>query len=213
LKSFFWKKIMPYALLNQPTISFWEQRPDIIPLDFVAVSQLFRAKLAAKKKLPGTAAAASASLAVLDVQRATSVGVLMNKLHLPPARLSKAVFELDESFFVSRDEVDAILKCLPTADEIIKLMPYMSGKRPLADLAPVERFVLALHQIPQIELRLSTYAYKFSIPELISETDSVLTTRRAAMQQVCPPRHRSLALFDLFELVFSAASPGSCLAL
>ena len=96
MKSFFWKKIMPYALLNQPTISYWEQRPDLIGLDFDSVTQLFRAKLAAKKSAAAAAPAASATLAVLDVKRATSVGVLMSKLHLPQSKLAKAVFELDD---------------------------------------------------------------------------------------------------------------------
>jgi hypothetical protein len=85
---------------------------------------------------------------------------------------------------VSPDEVDAILKCLPTSDEAVKLMPYASGKRPRSDLAPVERFLLELYKIPQIEMRLSTYSYKFSIPEVIQETKKVLDVRAAAMQQV-----------------------------
>jgi hypothetical protein len=85
---------------------------------------------------------------------------------------------------MSRDEVDAILKCFPTSDEAVKLMPYASGKRPLADLAPVERFLLELYKIPQIEMRLSTYAYKFSVPELIQDIREVLETREAAMKQV-----------------------------
>lgn len=97
MKSFFWKKIMPYALLNQPKVSFWERRPPLIALDFDAVTELFRAKLAAKKKTTGAAMAASTALVVLDVKRATSVGVLMSKLTLPPVRLAKAVFELDET--------------------------------------------------------------------------------------------------------------------
>lgn len=98
LKSFFWKKIMPYTLLNQPTTSFWEQRPVLMPLDFDAVGMLFRAKLAAKKKLSGAAAAGpSGGLAVIDMKRATSVGVIMSKLSVPHSRLGKAVFELDSS--------------------------------------------------------------------------------------------------------------------
>lgn len=84
---------------------------------------------------------------------------------------------------MSRDEVDAVLKCLPTADEIIKLQPYLSGKRPLTDLVPVERFVLELFRVPQIELRLSTYLYKFSIPEVLQETQAVLTNRGSAISQ------------------------------
>jgi Formin Homology 2 Domain len=221
---------MPYALLNQPTISYWEQRPDLIVLDFDAVSHLFRAKLAAKKSIAAAGALASASLAVLDVKRATSVGVLMSKLHLPHSKLAKAVFELDDKarllstcmsialqvsidtwstrrcgapsqdlvrnvstlrrrqfnlqVFVSRDEVDAILKCLPTSDELIKLQPYLSGKRSFSDLGPVEKFLLDLSRIPQIELRLSTFKHKFSIPEVLHETRALLENRKAAMEQV-----------------------------
>jgi hypothetical protein len=89
---------MPYTLLNQPTMSFWEDRAALLPLDFDAVGTLFRAKLAAKKKLSGaTAVGPSGGLAVIDMKRATSVGVIMSKLSVPHSRLGKAVFELDAS--------------------------------------------------------------------------------------------------------------------
>lgn len=61
LKSFFWKKIMPYALLSVPTVSFWEKRDPPIELDFDRVADLFRAKIAAKKKPIGGVAMGSAS--------------------------------------------------------------------------------------------------------------------------------------------------------
>ena len=275
MKSFFWKKIMPYALLNQPTVSFWEQRPELISLDFDSVCNLFRAKLAAKKSKVAAAATGAQTLAVLDMKRATSVGVLMSKLHLPHSRLAKAVFELDETVrflallfcckllqpragaswclanavtwhtrcdlcsccspwhncrgcchprfakslegyavpatavrefsvgimrtmrpgqklwterwlqvFTSKDDIDAIQKCLPTDDEKLKLAPYRSGARSLKDLAPVEKFLLDLSNVPQIEERLKTFGFAFSVPETLAETKAVLVTRRDAAVQV-----------------------------
>lgn len=98
LKSFFWKKIMPYALLSQPTISFWETRDDPIDLDYDRIADLFRAKLAAKKKPIGAVATAGAgAFQVLDMKRATSVGVLMSRLGLPAYRLVHAVYQLDKN--------------------------------------------------------------------------------------------------------------------
>lgn len=98
LKSFFWKKIMPYALLSQPTISFWETRDDPIALDYDRIADLFRAKLAAKKKPIGAVATAgAAAFQVLDMKRATSVGVLMSRLGLPAYRLVHAVYQLDKN--------------------------------------------------------------------------------------------------------------------
>lgn len=98
LKSFFWKKIMPYALLSQPTISFWETRPEPVDLDYTRIADLFRAKLAAKKKPAGAVATAgAAAFQVLDMKRATSVGVLMSRLGLPAYRLVHAVYQLDKN--------------------------------------------------------------------------------------------------------------------
>lgn len=85
--------------------------------------------------------------------------------------------------FASRDDIAAILKCLPTTDEAIKLEPYVAGKRPLSDLAPVERFLLELAKIPQIQQRLETYTFKFSVPETMQEAKAVLVNRAAAMEQ------------------------------
>lgn len=49
----------------------------------------------------------------------------------------------------SQDAVEAVLKCLPSADEALKLAPYLAGTRPLSDLVPAERFLLELHRVPQ----------------------------------------------------------------
>ena len=116
LKSFFWKKITAYALFNQPAVSFWEQRPELIPLDFDAVGELFRAKLAAKKKGGAAAAAAPAGgrLAVIDMKRATSVGVIMSKLSVAHSRLGKAVLELDPAVRPSPAfHSQSAITCLP----------------------------------------------------------------------------------------------------
>ena len=109
-------------------------------------------------------------------------------------QLLKALLHLLQ-VFVSKDEVDAILKCLPTSDELIKLQPYISGKRPLSDLAPVERFLLDLSKIPQIDQRLTTYLHKFSAPETLSETRQVLDNRKSAIEQVraCCPTTRTVS--------------------
>ena len=85
--------------------------------------------------------------------------------------------------FASKEDIDAILKCLPTTDEALKLEPYVAAKRPLSDLAPVERFLLELAKIPQIEQRLATYAFRFTVPEALQEAKAVLVNRAAAMDQ------------------------------
>jgi Formin Homology 2 Domain len=86
----------------------------------------------------------------------------------------------------TQEAVEAVLKCLATPDEAVKLAPYVDGKRPLADLAPAERFILELHRVPQIEARLATYMYKFTLPESIDEMLAVAANRRRAIAQVRP---------------------------
>jgi hypothetical protein len=95
LKSFFWKKIMPYALLSVPTVSFWETRDGPIELNFDRIADLFRAKIAAKKKPIGGVAMGSAELQVLDMKRATAVGVLMGRVRLPAHEVVRAIYQLD----------------------------------------------------------------------------------------------------------------------
>ena len=87
---------MPYALLSVPTVSFWEMRDGPIELDFDKISDLFRAKIAAKKKPIGGVSMGPAELQVLDMKRATSVGVLMGRVRLPAHQLVKAMYELDK---------------------------------------------------------------------------------------------------------------------
>jgi hypothetical protein len=95
LKSFFWKKIMPYALLSVPTVSFWEVREGPIELDYSKIADLFRAKIAAKKKPIGAVAVGAAELQVLDMKRATSVGILMKKVNLSSNQVVRAIYQLD----------------------------------------------------------------------------------------------------------------------
>lgn len=88
--------------------------------------------------------------------------------------------------FAAQEEVDTILQCLPTADEVLKLAPYVAGQRPLADLTAAEMFVLELSKVPQIEMRLTTFRYKFSIPEDMETAFQIVKTRKKAMEQVRP---------------------------
>ena len=70
---------MPYALLSVPTVSFWEKRNGPIDLDFDKIADLFRAKIAAKKKPIGGEAMGPTELQVLDMKRATvSARVLLD---------------------------------------------------------------------------------------------------------------------------------------
>lgn len=86
---------MPYALLSVPTVSFWEKRDGPIELDFDKMADLFRAKIAAKKKPIGGVALGSMELQVLDMKRATSVGVLMGRVRLPVHQMVRAMYQLD----------------------------------------------------------------------------------------------------------------------
>lgn len=88
--------------------------------------------------------------------------------------------------FESQDEVDTILQCLPTADEVLKLAPYVAGQRPLSDLTSAEMFVLELSKVPQIEMRLTTFRYKFSIPEDMETAFQIVAIRKKAIAEVRP---------------------------
>lgn len=90
--------------------------------------------------------------------------------------------------FAAQEEVDTILQCLPTADEVLKLAPYVAGQRPLSDLTSAEMFVLELSKVPQIEMRLTTFRYKFSIPEDMETAFQIVKTRKKAMEEVRPWR-------------------------
>jgi Formin Homology 2 Domain len=86
--------------------------------------------------------------------------------------------------FASVDDIDTVLKCLPTADELLKLQPYLAGTRPISDLAPAELFILELAKLPQIDLRMSTFRYKYSIPESLESAFRVVTCKKKAVEQV-----------------------------
>jgi hypothetical protein len=91
---------------------------------------------------------------------------------------------IDLQVFETQDEVDAVLQCLPTSDELLKLQPYLAGKRPMSDLAPAERFIMELSKVPQIEMRLTTFRHKFTIPESLDDMAAVIRNRMEAINQV-----------------------------
>lgn len=56
-------------------------------------------------------------LAVLDLKRATGIGIRMARLPAPWANIREAIMTCDEEVLKTSEDVETVLGCLPTDEE------------------------------------------------------------------------------------------------
>lgn len=73
-------------------------------------------------------------LAVLDLKRATGIGIRMARLSVPWQRIREAIMTCDEDVLRTSDDVETVLACLPTEEEMRMLQvghaPYSTACQP-----------------------------------------------------------------------------------
>ncbi|KAK9830554.1 hypothetical protein WJX72_012430 [[Myrmecia] bisecta] len=170
MKSFFWDKLPD----NRVSGTFWERNPPSYDnLDTAEVEELFQALQRTSLKKATTAAK---KLAVLDLKRATAIGIRMSRLKVPWEHMRTAIVTLDGDAFRNADDVRTLLQCVPTDDERKMLDSYIkTGGKPEL-LSAAELFCLDLMKVPRIEARLGTFTARFEAMQQLQEARGVLTS-------------------------------------
>ncbi|KAL0049978.1 hypothetical protein WJX82_001917 [Trebouxia sp. C0006] len=178
MKSFFWDKLPENRLQG----TFWQDRsPPYSALHVEEVETLFQAMQRSAKRPASTA---RQKLAVLDLKRATAVGIRMSRLRVPWQKIPHAVIKLDSKAFQTADDVRAVLQCVPTQDEANLLQSYVRAGGKLEGLSDAELFCMDLVKTPRVEARLSTFLTRFEAQQQLAEAKGILEGHQKAHQEL-----------------------------
>ncbi|KAA6421764.1 MAG: formin domain containing, partial [Trebouxia sp. A1-2] len=178
MKSFFWDKLPENRLQG----TFWQDcLPPYSALHVQEVETLFQAMQRSARR---PASRARQKLAVLDLKRATAVGIRMSRLRVPWQRIPHAIIKLDFKAFQTADDVRAVLQCVPTQDEANLLQSYVRAGGKLEGLSDAELFCLDLMKILRVEARLSTFLTRFEAQQQLAEARGILEGHQKAHEEL-----------------------------
>ncbi|KAK9800865.1 hypothetical protein WJX73_002751 [Symbiochloris irregularis] len=195
LKSFFWDKLPD----SRVPATFWEHHhPDYRAVNTREVEDLFQANQArgVAQKAKGSTAK---QLAVLELKRATTIGIRMARLRVPWEAVSIAIETLDPAVFCSAEDVHTVLACLPTEEERALLDSFVRLGGQTSSLTPAELFCLDLMKVPRVEARLVTFLARFEAAALLGEARDIALVHLQAQAQL----RTSATLAALLEVVLA----------
>jgi hypothetical protein len=135
--------------------TFWESHgPDYSLLPAKQLEELFAARQprpAAPAGLAPGSARPTPRGGVLDLKRATAIGIRLSRLGLPWDMVPPAAAAADAELLGGAEGVHAVLQCLPSEEEMRVLRSYVEGggeeSLGVAGLSAAERLVWELGQV------------------------------------------------------------------
>lgn len=118
MKPFFWNKLAAPSVQK----SIWADiKPEDHQIDFSQLETYFSAKPAAQSKLiPDTSMPNTAKVqpkTLLDINRATNIGVVLARFRMPATAIRDAILRLDDKR-ISLDMLKAVKTIAPQSDEV-----------------------------------------------------------------------------------------------
>eukprot|EP01025_Chloroclados_australasicus_P040382 TRINITY_DN4216_c0_g1_i1.p1 TRINITY_DN4216_c0_g1~~TRINITY_DN4216_c0_g1_i1.p1 ORF type:complete len:833 (-),score=101.21 TRINITY_DN4216_c0_g1_i1:1768-3951(-) len=139
-------------------------------------------------------------LKVLDIKRATTIGILLNKFPVPWHKIKYTAISLDSSIYTCADDVHALLDCLPKEEEINKIEAFLKSGASHDGLSEAELVCIDLYQIPRADTRLRTFHSMFVSLDRLSEVTKILEAHSQAMRQLQTSRVMRVVLQMILAL-------------
>eukprot|EP00854_Cymbomonas_tetramitiformis_P007410 gene7410-8823_t len=189
MKQLYWDKVLEIRLDG----TVWDCKPPIPKPEWIEwskVEKLFHAPtrqggLKAGKK--GNVQKVS----LLSLKRATQIGILMSRLRVPWQEVAEAVLTLSSVAFTSEEDVETLIKCVPTDDEENILQAHMQtcadagtdANAALQQLSDAEQFCHHLMQVDRLKPKLSALRHRFKLEMQFGE---VATTLQVHLRVISP---------------------------
>eukprot|EP00884_Botryococcus_braunii_P014893 jgi/Botrbrau1/23404/Bobra.0051s0048.1 len=189
MRSFFWDKLPD----NRVSGTFWETHPPAYDsLNQQEVENLFKATQRKTQDLEGPKAK---QVALLDIKRATTIGIRMSRLKIAAGEVFPAVLAADLGGRLGGLEgVRALCDCIPTSEEAAALQAYLAQGGDPALLSDAERLALQLSLIPRVEARLAGFRASFEAASLAGEASKLVEAHLEAQAQVRSSKGLAAAL-------------------
>ena len=98
-------------------------------------------------------------LSVMDHRRAQNCTILLSRLKLTGPDIRQALLDMDAGERIPKDMTEHLLKYLPSSEEVAALQDLLQTASP-ALLAPADRFLWEMSQIPRSQERLRCLHYR-----------------------------------------------------
>eukprot|EP00698_Gefionella_okellyi_P000416 TRINITY_DN10378_c0_g1_i1.p1 TRINITY_DN10378_c0_g1~~TRINITY_DN10378_c0_g1_i1.p1 ORF type:complete len:869 (+),score=175.36 TRINITY_DN10378_c0_g1_i1:52-2658(+) len=181
--------------------SVWQtiaRQPKLLNGDQVEAIVAMFANVQTKKKLKSDHTRSSAGVNLLETRRASNIGILLARFHMPVGELSQLIRNMD-STALKPEDVQVLLTALPTAEEAKLLRGY---KGALTNLAPPEQLFAHLVSIPLAETRLQTMAFMAAFQSI---TEGVLQDVQL-IAEACSELVNSQALRILLQAILEVGN-------
>lgn len=119
----------------------------------------------------------------MDMKRATAVGISLAKFNASQDAIIRAIIRLDDSVFKSSENVEAIIKCIPTDDER-KMLLSLHEAGNSSKLSDAEKFCLKLLAIPNIDSRMKNYLLKHTLIDQLEDLKEVVQAHTMAVHEI-----------------------------
>ncbi|KAG2388025.1 hypothetical protein C9374_000875 [Naegleria lovaniensis] len=116
----------------------------------------------------------------VEPQKGSALSILLGYIRLDYSEIRRAILEMDEEV-LNAQVVDTLKDKMATTEELSLIEAYQGD----ADLlSPVDKFYLALREVPRLEGRLFCWAFRSKFQSEVSEVLSDLETVLAACTQI-----------------------------
>ncbi|KIY96269.1 hypothetical protein MNEG_11694 [Monoraphidium neglectum] len=112
--------------------------------------------------------------AVIDLRRATNVGITLRGCQITPKNVVSSVTARSGPAFESPDLLRGLIPCIPTEDERASLEAYARKGGALSSLSATEQVMAALAGIPRLAQRLRACQLDLELPEKLAHAQDLL---------------------------------------
>ncbi|CAI9298299.1 unnamed protein product [Lactuca saligna] len=118
---------------------------------------------------------------LIDHQRAYNCEILLSKVKTPVPELMEHVLKLDESAMNVVDQVDNLIQCCPTREEMEIIKGYEGDPD---KLGKCEQIFIELMRFPRSEAKLIVYSYKLQFSTQVTELRDKLSILYLSVEQL-----------------------------
>ncbi|KAI3913845.1 hypothetical protein MKW92_051630 [Papaver armeniacum] len=117
---------------------------------------------------------------LIDPNRARNVEIMLKKIKMPLSDMVAAALAMDNSV-LDGEQIEILIKCCPTKEEITQLENYNGDKKVLGKC---EQVFLELMKVPRLKAKSSVVSFKFKFNDQVSGLKKKLGIVNSAYEEV-----------------------------
>ncbi|KAJ3551751.1 hypothetical protein NM688_g4527 [Phlebia brevispora] len=202
LKPFFWTKLSA----GTTTQTVWDELASDVAIDLDDLEPTFAmdSSSISSSQISLTSPKKPGVTTLLDITRSQNIAIMLARVKVDLPGIRKALVEVDDEVF-SVDELKAIGKQLPTAEEVTRIKDFGD----VSKLAKADQYFSQIMTIPRLSERLECLIYRRKLEVEIEEIRPELNIVRNASQELRASLRlrKVLQASDIYFRDFSKLTP------